>query len=379
MNAAARADKSEADESFPEPRRNSLLAGQDAAAQALAEGFGTGRLAHAWLLTGPKGIGKATLAYRFARHVLAGGGAADEGPSLFGGLAPPTADDDPLYLLPEHPVFQRVAAGGHSDLVTLERTAGPSGKIRSEIVVDDVRDTIRFLKMTAGEGGWRVVIVDSADDLNPNAANALLKVLEEPPARALLILVSHNPGRLLATLRSRCRKLRLAELDDATLERLLSGYLPDLTADERPDLIRLADGSIGRALELARADGAELHAQIIGFLDAMPNPSISDLQGFGATMTRGDGAERFETFADLLRRSLAAVICRAGGSAPAPALANAQESEIFGRIAATGGLDRWLQVWDKTDELLRRTNHLSLDRKQVILNVFLTIAEAARG
>lgn len=379
MNSAARADKSDAEVLFPEPRRNSLLVGQDAAGLALAEGFGSGRLAHAWLLTGPKGIGKATLAYRFARHVLAGGGAADEGPSLFGGLVPAPADDDPLFLAPEHPVFQRVAAGGHSDLVTLERTVGTAGKLRSEIVVDDVRDTIRFLKLTAGEGGWRVVIVDSADDLNPNAANALLKVLEEPPARAVLILISHNPGRLLATLRSRCRKLRLAELDDATLERLLAEYLPDLAADERQDLLRLADGSIGRALELARADGAELHTQILDFLDAMPIPSITDLQSFGATMTRGDGAERFETFADLLRRSLAAIICRAGGSAPAPAQANARESEIFGRLATTGGLDRWLQVWDKTDELLRRTNHLSLDRKQVILNVFLTIAEAARG
>lgn len=382
MNAAASAEQPETEDGPPAARRNGLLVGQNAAERTLADGFASGRLAHAWLLTGPKGIGKATLAFRFARHVFASGAAqANAGPSLFGDPEPePGGDDDnPLYLAPEHPVFQRVAAAGHSDLITLERGIGSTGKMRGEIVVEDVREVIRFLNLTAGEGGWRVVVVDSADDLNPNAANALLKILEEPPPRALLLLVSHNPGRLLATLRSRCRKLRLAELDDSALDGLLHSYMPELEPGARRELAGLADGSIGRALELAHADGAQMQSRIMALLAEMPTPRISELQAFGATMNKADGAERFETMADLLRRSLTAIIRHAGGAAPDSHTPETADAVLFQRLAAAGGLDRWLQVWDKTDNLLRRTNHLHLDRKQVILNIFLTIAEAARG
>jgi len=377
MNARAVADTLETEDDPYLPRRNAALAGQAAAERTLAEGLDAGRLAHAWLLTGPKGIGKATLAYRFARHVLAKGGAADAGPSLFGdAMLEPAAGDDPLYLAPEDPVFQRVAAGGHSDLMTLERTPGSTGKLRSEIVIEDVRAVIHFLNLTAGEGGWRVVVVDSADDLNPNAANALLKVLEEPPPQALLLLVSHNPGRLLPTIRSRCRKLRLAALEPETLDGLMQTYMPELDAGERAAVTALSDGSIGRALELARADGAEVNDRILEFLDQMPSPNIADLQAFGASMTKADGAERFETMADLMRRHLAGIVRHASGGAPR---ATGRDAEVFDRLTAAGGLDRWLEVWDKTDDLLRRTERIHLDRKQVILNIFLTIAEAARG
>ena len=179
---------------WPVPRENPHLVGHELAAGALVEAWGSGRLAHAWLIAGPRGIGKATLAYRFARFVLAGG----EG----GG-------NDGLAMAPEHPVFQRAAAGGHSDLAVIERGLGDRGRLRAEIVVDDVRKANAFLSLTAGEGGWRVVIVDAADEMNRNAANALLKRLEEPPSRVLFLLVSHAPSRMPATLRSRCRLLSL--------------------------------------------------------------------------------------------------------------------------------------------------------------------------
>jgi len=380
MNARAVSDSTDTEDDPHAPRRNPALVGQADAQRALADGFGAGRLAHAWLLTGPKGIGKATLAYRFARHVLARGRAdADAGPSLFGDTLPepePAGGDDPLFLAPEDPVFQRVAAGGHSDLMTLERTPGSTGKLRTEIVVEDVRNVIHFLNLTAGEGGWRVVIVDSADDLNPNAANALLKVLEEPPPRALLLLVSHNPGRLLPTIRSRCRKLRLAALESDTLDGLLQHYLPALDPDERAAVAALSDGSIGRALDLARADGAALNDQILDFLSQMPSPNIAELQAFGATMTKADGAERFETMADLLRRHLAGIVRQVSGGMPR---AEGRNTAVLEHLTAAGGLDRWLEVWDKADDLLHRTERIHLDRKQVILNIFLTIAEAARG
>ena len=185
---------------WPEPRRNPDLIGHETAEQALIDSAASGRMPHAWLICGPEGIGKATLAYRFARYLLAGPQPA----GLFG------AGETGLYVAPDHPVFRRVAAKGHADLMTVELGADPkTGRMRGEIVVDDVRAVSEFMHMTPAEGGFRVVIVDIVDAMNRNAANALLKILEEPPPQALLLLVCHAPGRVLATIRSRCRKLVL--------------------------------------------------------------------------------------------------------------------------------------------------------------------------
>jgi len=200
----------------PLPRENPDLEGHAAAEAQLLEAWRSGRLPHGWLFTGPQGIGKATLAYRFARFVLAGGG---DGGGLFG-----DAPSD-LRLDPAHPIFHRVASGGHSDLMFLE-------KGKTVIKVEDVRAAGTFLSLTPGEGAWRVVIVDSADDLNTAAANALLKVLEEPPDRALLILVSHAPGSLPATVRSRCCRLPLHPLPEATVRGLLGRWRPALAEDD---------------------------------------------------------------------------------------------------------------------------------------------------
>jgi DNA polymerase III subunit delta' len=364
----------------PEPRRNPRLIGQLAAETLLAEGFGASRLAHAWLLTGPKGIGKATLAYRFARHVLASSdGNASDGPALFGAADIPKVAPDgegPLFVASDAPIFHRIAAAGHSDLMTVERGLNSTGKRRSDIVVGDVREVNRFFGMTAGEGGWRVVIIDSADEMNVNAANALLKVLEEPPARALLMLVCHNPGRLLPTIRSRCRKLRLEDLSFDAVSELLAEYRPDLPEGTRTELAGLSDGSIGRALDLAHSDGAELQRRIMAFLTQMPTPNIAELQTFGATMAKADAAQQFETLSDLLRRTLARLIRHASGTAIGE---NTEETEVFARLSSAAGLDRWLQVWEKTGDLLSRTNRINLDRKQVILNIFLNISQTVRG
>src|SRR5262245_4553568 len=157
---------------------------------------------HAWLIGGPRGIGKATLAYRMARFVFAHPDPASVA----------VRNAQTLALPPDHPALRRVAAQGHSDLLALERVADEKGKIPASIPVDLVRKTIGFFGSTAGEGGWRVCIVDSADELNPSGANAILKTLEEPPAKSLLLVVSHAPGRLLPTIRSRCRRLALRPL-----------------------------------------------------------------------------------------------------------------------------------------------------------------------
>src|SRR6185312_10600401 len=184
--------------SAPEPRANPILLGHETAEATLLEAVRAGRLHHAWLITGPDGVGKATLAYRFARHLLSGR---------------PTTDS--LHLDPAHPTFRRVAAGSHADLYTVELKANTrTGRMRTQIAVEDVRGINAFMSLTPAEGGWRVAIVDGAEDLNQASANALLKILEEPPTRAMLLLTCAAPGRLPATIRSRCRRLRLSPLPD---------------------------------------------------------------------------------------------------------------------------------------------------------------------
>ncbi len=178
-----------------EPRANPLFIGHSGAVAALAGAAKSGRLHHGWLISGPSGIGKATLAFRFARWLLAGGAATD------------------LSLDPASPVFHRVAAATHPDLFTVERRINvKTEKLQSEIVINTIQEACKFMRLTPAEGGWRVVVIDGAEDMNPNAANALLKLLEEPPARAILLLVTAAPGRLLPTIRSRCRSLPMAGL-----------------------------------------------------------------------------------------------------------------------------------------------------------------------
>jgi DNA polymerase-3 subunit delta' len=283
----------------PLPRENPYLIGHDAAEQAFLGAMRGGRLHHAWLISGAEGVGKATLAFRFARLLLAGGG---------GGLD-----------LPEtHPVFRRVAAGTHADLLTIEREWDDKKKrMKKQIAAETARGIPPFLHLTPAEGGWRVVIVDGAEDLNTQSANALLKVLEEPPPRAVLLLVCNAPGRMLPTIRSRCRHLALAPLGAADMARALALYLPGLAAAERARLAELAEGSVGRALALAEEDGLTIAGLVEEVLAA----------GQGVRLTRAyeiaDALREqapFETFMALLYRGVARG-ARAGGDARRAAVA----------------------------------------------------------
>src|SRR5947209_6857062 len=187
------------------PRETSILAGHREAEAALLSAYRSGRIAHAWLLGGPQGIGKATLAYRMARFVL-----SHRDPH-----APAVHAAESLWVDPDAAVARHVTAGAHGGLLTLERSANDKGVMRTVITVDETRETISFFGSTAAVEGWRVCIVDTVDELNPNAANALLKILEEPPQQSLFLLTSHAPARVLPTIQSRCRKLPLRSLGTA--------------------------------------------------------------------------------------------------------------------------------------------------------------------
>ena len=353
------------------PRDNPDLVGQAAAEQSFLQTWHSGRLAHAWLLTGPKGIGKATLAFRIARFVLAGGGESSGG-GLFGEAAPA----DSLHTSPDHSVFRRISSGGHADFKLIERgwSDDKQTKRKTEITVDDVRDVGSFMSLTPAEGGWRVVIVDAADEMNRNSANAILKVLEEPPKNALMLLIGHSPGRLLPTIRSRCRRLTLPPLSRETVIALLRRHHPDLSADELQGLAALADGSIGRALALHEQGGMDLYGGMVSLLQGLPKLPGGALHDFAEKI--GRQAESVALFGELFAGWLAQGARRAAGGQSAEVIGG--EAELQRRLVARAGLERWTALWERVSNLFERADAVNLDGKQVILNAFLTVEKTCR-
>lgn len=251
------------------PNCNPYLIGHDAELKLFLSAFNSGALHHGWLITGDEGIGKATLAYKIARFLLS----AESGKSY-------TSLDIPV----DSSVFAQVAQKSHPDFKVLERDFTETDKKklikaikdgedvgeemrqglkRSAVIkVEDVRDVVSFLSKKSFNDNWRVVIVDSADDLNTSSANALLKILEEPPLKSILLLISHNPGKLLPTIRSRCARLALKPLAENDVASLLRRYKPDLKEAEVQGLAKIAAGSIGRALKYAENDALLMYENI---------------------------------------------------------------------------------------------------------------------
>ncbi len=353
----------------PAPRANPYFIGHDAAEAALLAAFRSGRLPHGWLLTGPRGIGKATLAFRFARFLLsreAGGN---------GLFADAPAD---LAVDPEHPAARLVTSGGHSDLLTIERSYDHEKKrLRSEIVVGDVRELGSFLHLTPGFGGWRIVVVDSADEMNFASQNALLKMLEEPPRQALLLLVSHAPGRLLPTIRSRCRRLGLGPLADGAVASLLRRYRPDLEEPELALLTRLGAGSIGRALELSGEAGLGLCREVAQLLQTLPALDIQQLHKQGDRFSRATGADAFRGAGEFLTGWLAR-LAHAAATGEAPVELVPGEGAHMRRLLAGPRLDQWVALWEKVNRLLAGAEQADLDRRQVWIGALTTIEGLVR-
>jgi DNA polymerase-3 subunit delta' len=354
---------------WPPPWRTARLVGHEAAERTMLAAQQLGKLHHAWLLTGTRGIGKATLAWRFARFLLAG----QQG-GLFG------AAPDSLEVSREAPGRALVDARSHPDLFHLRRTLNSdTGRMRSEIVVDDVRGLGDFMHMTPAMGDWRVAIVDSADEMNRNSANAVLKILEEPPPNAVLLIVAHAPGRLLPTIRSRCRRLALHPLNDETVIRLLGEHAPKTSAEERVALARLAEGSIGRALELASAGSLSLYREMVDVLATLPELDMPRLHGFAERFgRRGEEANAdwrsLNYLFDGWFKGLARRAAVGGGMARAvPA-----ENGLHEKLLAAASLDRWIDAWEKVARLFSRSDAVNLDRKQTVLGSFLILQSVMR-
>jgi DNA polymerase-3 subunit delta' len=321
--------------------------GHAEAEQTLLDSYRSGHIAHAWLIGGPPGIGKATLAYRMARFAL-----ANPDPRAAAVQAARS-----LAIDSEHPVARRIAAQAHTDLLVLERTLNEKGSLRQDIAVDDVRRSVSFFGSTAGEGGWRVAVVDAVDELNASGANALLKVLEEPPDRALLLLVSHAPGRALATIRSRCRRLMLRPLPEEDVARAAAASLGRDAGDPAMRAaVAAGEGSVARALALLDGPALALRERLLRQLDRLPAIDARSLHGFGEAL--GDESA-FHAFRDTVNAWLTARL--------------ATTPQDIGRLA------RVAKAWEAINQTAQETQEYNLDRKPMVFAVFGLLAEAAGG
>lgn len=328
MKADKPAPETDKEPQAPHPRETFGLVGHDAQEHALADALRSGRMHHAWLIAGAKSLGKATLAYRFARVAL---GARPVGPRPF--------DVDP-----QDPIVRRVAALSHPDLFVLRRGLNERGRPRREIAVDDARQLGHFFSLAPSEGGMRVAIIDAVDDLNVNSANAILKTLEEPPARSVLLLVCHAPGAILPTIRSRCRRLALRPLSDAQVAEALG--------EQDEALIALAKGRPGRAIAL-KAQGL--------------NAGAARLDRVQAALTRGEAGPVLYGLYDQL------------SGEPFERLAGVMElAQEWTRVAGAGeGGEPWAEAWSALETLRGEAEGLDMDPRHALARAVGVLDRAA--
>ncbi len=319
-----------------------MLVGHLEQQQAFLGAFGSRRAHHAWLLAGPPGIGKAAFARAVAQYVLASAAGPAAG-----------VDPDRLAVDPEHRVARLLASGSHPDFRLLERVPNDKGILNAQILIGQIRSFQGVFQNKPSYSDWRVVIIDSVDEVREGAANALLKTLEEPPPNTLLLLVSHAPGQLLPTIRSRCRTLRFKPLPEADVSDILSAILPGQSADERAALAKLAEGSPGRALQFAGLDVAGLDAALDGVAGSRSTALALDLARSLASKT---AKPRYEAFLTL-----------------APAyLAKAARQRHGASLAHT------ISLWERANSLARDALPLSLDPQAVAFELATLVGELRR-
>lgn len=337
------------DDEASHPRETMALFGHAAAEAALLGAYRSGRMPHGILIAGPRGIGKATLAYRLARFVL-----SHPDPT-----ASQVQDAVLLEVDPASPVARRIAAQAQPDLFVIERTVNERGVLRNQIAVDDVRRTVPFFGSTAGEGGWRIAIIDAVDDLNRSGANALLKVLEEPPARGLLLLIAHSTARVPPTLRSRCRIISLRPLAQDHVAAALAAIVGSQPDDEEVAAAAAASGgSVNRALALLDEDALTLRQQALDLLARLPTVDPADLHALGDALA-GTDPQPLAAFLDTVNSWLS--------------------QRLDGGRGDLARLNRLAEASEHINAAARDAETFNLDRKPLVFNVFGLLAEATRG
>lgn len=330
------------------PRETYTLVGHADAEAELVRAMGDARMHHAWLFVGPKGVGKATLAWRFARKLL-------------GAVGPGLSAD------PDDPACRMIASLSHPDLMVIRRPwDAKTGKLKSEITVDEARRLEGFFALRPSLGGWRVAIVDAADDLNPNAANALLKTLEEPPERAVILMVAHAPGAVLGTIRSRCRRLALRALSAEETARA--------SPDAGAEAVSLSGGSPGRAAALASLDAAATYRSVASLLERAPRMPTDQKASLA------DKAARSETASDLICDLVEDWLARAARAATDATVAEVLPGESAAMARLAGGRpERLVAAWEAARDARRATDGLNLDRGAGMLALLRAVEDAVAG
>lgn len=357
--------------SAPHPRHCPKVIGQARAEADFLTAFNSGRLHHGWLLTGPRGVGKASFAWAVARFLLATPPAGGDG--LFGAPPPP----DSLHIDPEHPVARRMRALSEPGLFLLRRGPNDKGdKLAAEIRVNEVRKLHGFLSLSSADGGHRVVIVDAADELNVQAANAILKMLEEPPARTTMLLISHQPARLLPTIRSRCRELRLTPLTTDEMAEALAQADTQVAPGDAAALAALADGSVGAAIRLINLEGLALYRDILGLLGSLPaldRQRLLRLSESCAGRGKEDRLDLLLTLTDLAT----ARIARSGVLPPPEAEIAGGEIAVLQRLCPDAdAARRWASAAQEASDRARHALAVNIDPAALVTDLYLQLAKA---
>ena len=363
------------------PKEQTDLQGHDETLEHFWEVFNTGRAHHAWLITGAKGIGKATFVYRIIRELLAQNHIVQELATaesstggLFGDALPIVSPTDANIdenndeknidagggVSKDHPIFKQVASGVHPDLFMIESTIEIGAG--SQIKVDEVRKLSGFTTMTSANNGWRIALIDPVDQLNRNAANALLKILEEPPKKTLVFLISHTPGKLLPTIRSRCRVLKMHTLEENIIEDLIDKYFSNFYDGDKRILTRYAEGSFGRVVDFCKNDGLTIYKSFLNLMEYFPDFNVQDLYKF---------CEKYAKNADDFMTTINMLFWWIGKNITA--VHTEKNSEEFAQYFTKENSKQWVELWDKMQELVGQTKTFHLDRKQVLLSIFTTM------
>jgi DNA polymerase III subunit delta' len=320
-----------------------VILGQERAVEQFASAWSSRKLHHAWLLAGPKGVGKATFAHAVARRVLAD-------------AAGPPIDLPGLDTPDDHPIVKLVEASSHPDMRWLKREENDKGNLNRNIKVEQIREVGDFMGMTAALSSWRVAVIDTVDELESSAANALLKMLEEPPANTLFFLVSHAPGRLLPTIRSRCRRLDFSNLGDDAMTSIFEAHAPDLPPAQRQRIIAMSSGSAGRALAFAELDLAKLEDAALAIL-RQGDPTNARRSDLALELGKKGAAERYAAFLELT-----------------PSLIAREAREMRGE-----SLERALDAYAKARELATFAPRVSLDPAATVFQIGGILAEVANS